>query len=193
MAFQEELTKIGRDYQAYEQARCRSPAYVNDPERQLKFLRADRFYAARVVKRFVKYFEATIGLEWPVRKRQGVRPDVFHLDQHLRSTWTTVGVDFSAIQNLSQLQKSGTRETWKYLLKTVLEEFLTCVFFIFLQRCYYIIIIIIQIQNAWYQIMKALKDKDTQRKGLIKVIYGLGGILSRMDTELFFKGITLIF
>jgi hypothetical protein len=89
-------------------------------------------------------------------------------------------------------------------------EFLTfcvcvCVIFCFnaviiLYYYYYIItIIIIQIRNVWYQIMKALKDEDTQRKGFIKVVYALGGTLSRMkqtqsmDTELFFKGITLIF
>jgi hypothetical protein len=63
VAFQEKLNKIGRDYQAYEQACCRSPAYVNDPKLQLKFLTADQVDAARATKWFVKYFEATIELE----------------------------------------------------------------------------------------------------------------------------------
>jgi hypothetical protein len=129
VAFQEELNKIGRDYPAYEQARCRSPAYVNDPKLRLKFLRADRFDAARAAKRFVKYFEATIDFFGPEllckeitwndlseKDKECVQTCSFWIDDRdqrgRRLAW--IFPQYEIYHNYkNQVRTSSTCETWK--------------------------------------------------------------------------------
>ena len=149
---------------AYDQALQASSDYVQDDDLRLSFLRADYFNPSKAAKRFVFFFEKKLQLFGPACLGRPI-------------TQQDLNVDDQAALNAGHLQLLPTRDRAGRVvfcdLQNLFKPAKTG---------------LNQIRAYIYMILSAVEDEETQKRGLVVILYHMGKINTNLDQDVMQEG-----
>jgi hypothetical protein len=155
-----ELSKISPK-KAYYMAKAASPAYVCDREFRLLFLRSDNWSARDAAMRLVRHFETKLDLFGKETLGKDLRlSDLNEQDMN--------ALESGYVQWLPQRDRAG---------RAVL----------FWTPGAHVAPLENRFRAMWWGLMHALRDKETQKRGMVVIGFSVGGKMGKFDPHAAFK------